>query len=293
MNSTIFLQAIVNGLSMGSIYALIACGLTLIFGVMNIINMAHGQFLMWAMYGVFFSHSMLFSDSYASLLFTVPLSFVGGMLIFVLFIRPILNDSPINQILVTLGLGMVLENLALVLFTSDLRNVTSGLSNSKIVVGSVYVSATQIVAFIGSIAMTFVLYQIVQRSALGRSIRAASEDPEAAILVGIKVKRVYLISFALGATCLGVAAPLLTPLYYISPTIGELFTLTSFVVVVLGGMGNFTGALIGGFIIGLTEAFGYVLLPVGSLTPVLIFGIFILLLLFKPEGILGTRGSRV
>lgn len=289
MNSTIFMQAIVNGLSMGSIYALIACGLTLIFGVMNIINMAHGQFLMLAMYSVFFCHTMLCIDSYLSLLITVPLAFVGGLVIFVLFIRPILNYSPINQILVTLGLGMVMENLALVFFSSDLRNIGSCLSDSKIVVGSVYIGTTQIVALIGSIVMTIILFQIVQRSSLGRSIRAASENPEAAILMGINVKKVYLISFALGVTCLGVAAPLLTPLYYISPTIGELFTLTSFVVVVLGGMGNFTGALVGGFIIGITEAFGYALLPVGSLTPVLIFGIFIMLLLFKPEGLFGKR----
>jgi branched-chain amino acid transport system permease protein len=182
-----------------------------------------------------------------------------------------------------------MENLALIFFSSDLRNVRSTLADSKVVLSSVYIGTNQILAFVGSIAMTFILFQVIQRSSLGRSIRAAAENPHAAILMGINVKRIYLISFALGVTCLGIAAPLLAPLYYISPTVGELFTLTSFVIVVLGGMGNFIGALLGGFIIGLTEAFGFILLPVGSLTPVLIFLIFILLLLFKPEGLFGRR----
>jgi branched-chain amino acid transport system permease protein len=289
MNSAVFLQAVVNGLSMGSIYALIACGLTIIFGVMNIINMAHGQFLMLAMYVVFFFQAVLGLDPYLSLVVSIPLSFLGGLVIFYLFIRPILNYSPVNQILVTLGLGMVLENLALIFFSSDLRNVSSALADSKVVLGPVYIGTSQILAFVGSIAMSLLLFQIIQRSSLGRSIRAAAENPHAAILMGINVKKIYLIAFALGVTCLGVAAPLLAPLYYISPTVGELFTMTSFVVVVLGGMGNFIGALLGGFIIGMTEAFGFVLLPVGSLTPVLIFVIFILLMLFRPEGLFGRR----
>jgi branched-chain amino acid transport system permease protein len=256
---------------------------------MNIINMAHGQFLMLAMYVVFFFQAVLGLDPYLSLVVSIPLSFLGGLVIFYLFIRPILNYSPVNQILVTLGLGMVLENLALIFFSSDLRNVSSALADSKVVLGPVYIGTSQILAFVGSIAMSLLLFQIIQRSSLGRSIRAAAENPHAAILMGINVKKIYLIAFALGVTCLGVAAPLLAPLYYISPTVGELFTMTSFVVVVLGGMGNFIGALLGGFIIGMTEAFGFVLLPVGSLTPVLIFVIFILLMLFRPEGLFGRR----
>jgi len=289
MDTNVFLQAIINGLSMGSIYALIACGLTLIFGVINIINMAHGHFLMLAMYAVFFANSLLGLDPYVGLTITIPLAFLGGMIIFSIFIRPILNYSPINQILVTLGLAMVLENLTIIFFSPDLRNVKSSLENSKIALGTAFIGSTQIIAFIGSIAMTLILFQIIQRSPLGRSIRAAAENPQAAILVGINVKRIYMISFALGVTCLGIAAPLLVPLYYISPTIGELFTLTSFVVVVLGGMGNFMGALLGGFIIGMTEAFGFILLPIGSLAPVLIFLIFIMLLLFRPQGLFGGR----
>jgi branched-chain amino acid transport system permease protein len=256
---------------------------------MNIINMAHGHFLMLSMYVVLFFHTLLVLDPYLSLVISIPLTFVGGLAIFYIFIRPILNYSPVNQILVTLGLGMVMENLALIFFSSDLRNVKSALADSKVVLSSAYIGTNQILAFAGSIAMTFILFQVIQRSSLGRSIRAATENPHAAILMGINVKRIYLISFALGVTCLGVAAPLLSPLYYISPTVGELFTLTSFVVVVLGGMGNFIGALLGGFIIGMTEAFGFILLPVGSLTPVLIFLIFIMLLLFKPEGLFGRR----
>ena len=129
----------------------------------------------------------------------------------------------------------------------------------------------------------------MQRSWIGRYIRAASENPTAATLMGINVRRVCQISFGAGILCLGVAGPLLTPLYYISPTIGNLFVLTAFVVVVLGGMGSFKGALWGGFIVGLTEAFGYALLPIGSLSPALIFLVFIMVLLFRPQGLFGGR----
>ncbi len=289
MNTAVFFQALINGLSIGSIYALVACGLTMIFGVMKIVNMAHGQFLMICMYLVFFFQALLFLDPYFSVMITIPLSFIGGLVIFFIFIRPILRDDPINQILVTLGLGMVLENLALIFFSPDLRNVKANWSEITFSFSTVYVTISQLLAILGSLAITFILYQIIQRTSLGRCIRAASENPNAAILMGINVKKIYAISFAIGVVCLGFAAPLLTPLYYVSPTIGELFTLTSFVVVVLGGMGNFVGALFGGLIIGMTEAFGFILLPMGSLTPVLIFIIFILILLLKPQGLFGTR----
>lgn len=289
MSETLFLQAVINGLSMGSIYALVACGLTMIFGVMKIVNMAHGTFLMICMYIVFYFHILFRLDPYISMLVTIPLSFIGGIIIFFLFIRPILRDDPINQILVTLGLGMVLENLALIFFSPDLRNVKANWSEMTLSFFSTYITYSQILAIVGSISISLILFQIIQRTSLGRCIRAASENPSAAVLMGINVSRIYAISFALGITCLGFAAPLLTPLYYVSPTVGELFTLTSFVIVILGGMGNFVGALLGGLIIGMVEAFGFILLPIGSLTPVFIFIIFILILLFKPEGLFGGR----
>jgi branched-chain amino acid transport system permease protein len=211
------------------------------------------------------------------------------MVVFVIFVQPILNHPPMNKILMTLGLAVIMENVALVIFSPDYRNVNSVISQSKISIGGAYIATIQIIALFGSVAMTIVLSQIMQRSSLGRHIRAASENAEAAILMGINVKRICQISFALGILCLGVAGPLLTPLYYISPTIGNLFVLMAFVVVVLGGMGSFKGALWGGFIVGLTEAFGYALLPIGSFAPALIFLVFILVLLFRPQGLFGGR----
>ena len=289
MDLTLLLQAFINGICMGSIYALVACGLTLIFGVMNIINMAHGNFLMVMMYVVFWGNAALGLDPYLSFIITVPFAFLIGLLAFVIFVQPILDHPPMNKILMTLGLSVVMENLALIIFSPDLRNVNSVISESKIAIGGAYIATMQIIALFGSVAMTIVLSQIMQRSSLGRHIRAASENADAATLMGINVKRICQLSFALGILCLGVAAPLLSPLYYITPTIGNLFVLMAFVVVVLGGMGSFTGALWGGFIIGLTEALGYALLPIGSFAPALIFLVFILVLLFRPQGLFGGR----
>jgi branched-chain amino acid transport system permease protein len=292
MDATVLLQVVINGISMGSIYALVACGLTLIFGVMNIINMAHGHFLMLAMYAVLFGSTVLGLDPYLSFVITVPFLLVMGILAFVLFIQPILDHPPMNKILMTLGLALVMENLALIIFSPDLRTVDSKIGGSKIAVYGAFMATTQIIAFLGSVAMALVLSQIIQRTWLGRCIRAASENPDAATLMGVNVRRICLVSFSLGILCLGVAAPLLVPLYYISPTIGNVFVLTAFVVVVLGGMGSFKGALWGGFIIGLTEAAGYALLPIGSLAPALIFVVFIGVLLFRPQGLFGERMQR-
>jgi branched-chain amino acid transport system permease protein len=289
MDWTVLLQAFINGICMGSIYALVACGLTLIFGVMNIINMAHGHFLMLMMYVVLWGNTALGLDPYLSFVITIPFAFLIGMLVFAIFVQPILNHPPMNKILMTLGLAVIIENLALIIFSPDLKNVNSIISQSKIAIGGAYVATMQIIALLGSVAMTLVLAQIMQRSSLGRYIRAASENTDAATLMGINVKRICQVSFALGILCLGVAAPLLSPLYYISPTIGNLFVLMAFVVVVLGGMGSFKGALYGGFIVGLTEAFGYALLPIGSFAPALIFLVFIVVLLFRPQGLFGGR----
>jgi branched-chain amino acid transport system permease protein len=289
MDGTVLLQVAINGISMGSIYALVACGLTLIFGVMNIINMAHGDFLMVAMYVVLFASTVLGLDPYLSFVITVPFILLTSVLVFVVFVRPILDHPPVNKILMTLGLGLVMQNLALIMFSPDIRTVDSIFSGSKIAFFGAFVATTQIIAFFGSVAMALVLSQVMQRTWLGRSIRAASENPDAATLMGVNVKRICLVSFSLGILCLGVAGPLVVPLYYVCPTIGNLFVLMAFVVVVLGGMGSFKGALWGGFIIGLTEAAGYALLPVGSLAPALIFMVFIAVLLFRPEGLFGER----
>ena len=192
----------------------------------------------------------------------------------------------LEQIAATVGLSTLLQNLALVLFSADPLIVQTAYSRVTFSLGPAVVRVPQLIAFGGSGVAAVLLYWFLQRTDAGRAIRAASQNREAAVLMGIDVQRTYLLAFGIGSACLGVAASLMVPFYYTSPTVGLWFGLVSFVVVVLGGMGNFIGALVGGLIIGLTEAFGAAILP-GSLSRVFTFAIFILALLFRPQGLFG------
>ena len=279
-------QALVTGILIGGVFALLSVGLTLIWGVMRIINFAHGEFLMIGMYIVYFLVAKGGWDPYVTLLVSAPLLFVVGAGIFRLTIQPILSDPSMNQIMLTLGLSLILQNLALVLFSADPLIVQTAYSRVTFSLGPAVVRVPQLIAFGGSGVAAVLLYWFLQRTDAGRAIRAASQNREAAVLMGIDVQRTYLLAFGIGSACLGVAASLMVPFYYTSPTVGLWFGLVSFVVVVLGGLGNFIGALVGGLIIGLTEAFGAAILP-GSLSRVFTFAIFILALLFRPQGIFG------
>ena len=279
-------QALVTGILIGGVFALLAVGLTLIWGVMRIINFAHGEFLMIGMYIVYFLVAKQGWDPYVTLLVSVPALFVVGAGIFRLTIQPILAHPSMNQIMLTLGLSLILQNLALVLFRADPLIAQTAYSRITFSLGPAIVRVTQLIAFGGSGLAAVLLYWFLQKTDAGRAIRAASQNREAAVLMGIDVQRTYLLAFGIGSACLGVAASLMVPFYYTSPTVGLWFGLVSFVVVVLGGMGNFMGALVGGLIIGLTEAFGAAILP-GSLSRVFTFAIFILALLFRPQGLFG------
>lgn len=281
-------QALATGLMIGGIYALISAGFTLVFGVLKIINIAHGELLMLGMYGAFFVSTGLGLSPYLSILVVTPALFIFGALLYWGTIRMAINAPELNQLLLTVGLSLFLQNLALVVFSADFRTIESGLSRAKIELGSVIVGMPHLVAFACSIVVTLVLYWLLRSTDMGRSIRAAAENREAALLVGIDVPRVYLVTFAIGAACVGIAGPLLAPIYAITPDVGAMFTLTVFVVVVLGGMGNFLGALAGGLIIGVAESLGGVYMP-GSMAPVVSFSVLILVLLFKPEGVFGGK----
>jgi branched-chain amino acid transport system permease protein len=287
MDSTALLQAIITGLVMGGIYALVAAGLTLVFGVMRIINVAHGEFLMIAMYGSYFMHSLLGLDPYVSIVIVLPIHFLIGTGYCRLLIFPILSAPEINQVLLTVGVSIFLQNFALLLFTGDFRTILLHYSAIKIPIGPAVMDLPQLIAFLGSVAVTTFLFWLVKFTDLGRWMRAAAQNREAAILSGVDVRGVYLFTFGLGTASVGVAGSLLSGIYYITPDVGWLFLLTAFVVVVLGGMGNFVGALLGGFIIALTEAVGSLFMPI-ALAPILKFIIFIALLLFRPEGLFGS-----
>ncbi len=281
-------QAVVTGILIGGIFALISVGLSLIWGVMRIINFAHGEFLMIGMYIAYFMIAKAGWDPYLTIAVTAPMLFLIGVFIFQITIRPILKDPPMNQIMLTVGLSLILQNLALVLFKADVRTASTAYTRLNFMLGSVVVRGSQLIAFIGSGLAAFALYWFLQKTDTGRAIRAAAQNRDAAALTGVNVRNIYLLAFGIGSASLGVAASLMISFYYTSPTVGSFFGLIAFVVVVLGGMGNFPGALVAGLIMGLTESIGAALLP-GSLSRVLTFGIFIVTLLFRPFGIFGGR----
>jgi len=283
-------QAIVTGLLLGGVYCLICVGLTLTFGVMRIINFAHGEFLMIAMYGAYFFSQFFHTEAYTSVIVDLPGLFILGVAVFHFLIRPILGAEPLNQMLLLVGLSLVLQNGALALFSADTRSVQSAIAYSKIELGEVIVGIPRLIAFSVSLIITLALYWLLRSTELGRRIRAAASDRETAALMGINVNRVNLIAFGIGVGCLGIAGPVMMPIFYVVPNIGTFFILIAFVVVVLGGIGNFMGAMVASFVVAIAESLGALFMP-GSTAPVLPFLLFILVLLFKPEGLFGTRSA--
>lgn len=281
-------QGLASGLTIGGVFALISIGLTLIWGVLKIVNFAHGEFLMVGLYGAYFLVTKAGFNPYLTILVTTPALFLVGALIFRGTIRPILKDPGMNQIMLTLGLSLILQNLALALFKADVLSIRTWTALVNVRIGSVVLSLAEIIAFVGSVLGCLILYLFLRRTDMGRAIRAAAQNKTAAMLMGINVRTVYLIAFGVGSATLGLAASLLLPIYYVSPTVGNFLGLVAFLVVVLGGMGNIPGAFIAGLIIGLTESLGAAILP-GSLSRALTFGVFILFLLILPQGVLSRR----
>jgi branched-chain amino acid transport system permease protein len=255
---------------------------------MDIINAAHGEYMMAAMYLSVILYSHFGTDPYLSLLVTVPFTFGLGILTFYTLIRPVVDEPPAYPMLITIGVSIALQNLGLYLFSADYRMISLPFVSQTLKFGMVSITVGEFIALAGSLSISFGFYGLLMKTDLGRRIRAASEDREGALLMGINVRRTQAIAFGLGTALLGFAGPLLMPIYYVSPTVGELFLLRAFVIVVLGGMGNFIGALVGGLIIGMCEVAGTIFLP-GSLSPVLSFVIFIGFLLFRPQGIFGNK----
>jgi branched-chain amino acid transport system permease protein len=287
----LFFQAVVSGLLLGGVYGLVASGLSLIFGVLRIINFAHGAVMMLAMYTSYWLHVLMGVDPYLSILITGPLFFALGVLIHRLIIEPNRAAAEHNQLLLTLGVALFLENLALVLWQGDFRSLRVSYSSASFMVGDVLVEVPRLVAAVGAVLVGLGLWGFLRTTDAGKAIRALSEEPEGARLVGIDVARIRGVAFGIGSACVAVAGALITPFFYVAPDVGESFNIMAFVVVVLGGMGNFLGALAGGFIVGLAESLGAAFLP-GSLKQLVVFGLFVIVLLFRPEGLFGARRGR-
>lgn len=287
------LQIIVSGLLLGGIYALLSVGLNLIFGVIKIVNLAHGDFLMMGMYATFFLFTLKGINPYVSVLIVFPAFVLIGVLIFRFIIKPLLGkaETEVNTIIATAGLGFVLQNLALMLWKSDFRAIETNLTGKSYEFAGIMLSAGRTWAFVICIAIALILYYILMKTKVGTHIRAVSQDTDAATLMGINVNRIYTLTFAAGIALVGAAGAIITPTFYVYPTVGLYFNTMAFIIVVLGGLGSFTGALIGGLLIGLVESFAGVMAS-SELAQVFSLLIFLFILFVKPEGIMG-KGARV
>ena len=284
----LLLQGMANGLVTGAVFAVIAVGLTLVFGVMRIVNFAHGEFLMIAMYVTYLLATFGKLNPYLAVLASVPLLFVLGAAMFRLLIRPLLAAPEISQLLMTMGVSILLQNAALLIFKADPLSIIVPWAAESVRLGPVSVGLTRLVAALASLVVVFGIYALLKATDLGRMLRAAAQDRDAAQLMGINVYRMYMLALAIGVACLGVVGPVLVPWSYVSPDVGAVFTLTAFVIVVLGGMGSVSGAFFGGLIIGLVSAVGQMFLP-GTYGLIPQYLVFILLLLFRPEGLFAGR----
>ena len=288
MDLSIIGAAAINGILLGGIYTLVASGLTLIYGVLHIINFAHGSMLMLAMFGVYYLLTKLGIDPYAALLIMVPAMYILGYLLYRFMIGKLSNGKDENILLITLGLSILIENLALMFFKGDSRTISVGYMDKMVEMGPTLVSLPKIISFVAAMLLCGVLGLVIQRTDIGRAIRAVARERIGARLVGIDVEKVFAISYGIGLATLGAAACLLMPIFYVSPTTGHVFVMVAFTVVVLGGMGSFLGAIVGGLIVGLTESFGGLFLG-ESLGQIGISLIFILILLFRPSGLFGAK----
>jgi len=284
----IIFASVLNGLTTGAVYALVALGLTLIYGVLHIINFAHGAALMVALYAVYLLRAHLGIDPYLALPLVVAAMFALGYALQRGIINRASHGKDENILLVTLGLAIVLENLALLLFKSDTRTIDTAYTLTTVPIGPAVIALTKLIAFGGALVTSALLLWLVTRTDLGRAIRAVAKEKHGAKLMGIDVDHVYAMSFGIGLACLGAAACFLLPAYYVNPHVGSGFVLIAFTIVVLGGMGSFAGALAGGLLIGVVESLGGLFLG-ESLGQIGIFLIFIAVLLLRPQGLFGAR----
>ncbi len=255
----VFLQTLVAGVLKGGLYALIGIGMTLIMGVMGIINLAHGQFMMVAMYVTYTMFHFLGLDPYFTLLISMPALFLLGVIIQKYLLNPLMKvDSilPENQVLMTVGIAMVLTEVARFIFSSNYLSVKTSYSSSAFFIGGISFSVALTIAFVFACLLTLGLFVFLIKTDIGRSIRAVSQDGEAAQLMGINSEKIKVITMGIGAGLVAAAGTLLLPIYYLFPDIGGPFTRKAFVITILGGLGSTVGAIFGGLTLGLAESFG-------------------------------------
>jgi branched-chain amino acid transport system permease protein len=296
MDLTLYLQLLIAGILLGGIYSLASIGLTLIFGVMKIVNFAHGEFLMIAMYISFWLYHYFHIDPYLSTLLMVPLVFLIGIITYYLFIKPTLSSSVLCQIFITVGLSTIIQNMVLLFWSADFRSINLSYATNSIVLGpfpllsieKIMVNPARLIAFVLAVSLSIAFYLFLKFSYTGKIIRATSQDRSAALLMGINIDRIYKLTFAIGIVLAGLAGGLLVPIYTVHPFVGFDFVLVMFVVVVLGGMGSVVGAMVSGFIIGIVEIFSSYWIGQES-KQAIYFLVFIAVLVVRPSGLFGLK----
>jgi branched-chain amino acid transport system permease protein len=258
--------------------------------MLKIVNFAHGEFLMLAMYLAWTIVSLLGVSAYAAAIIVIPLLFAFGALVYILIVRPSVGKPHLIVVFATMGLSIAMQNLALLLMSADLRDVPPLFAGAPIRIGPLYLRIELVIGFLISVGISLGLMVFIKHSYFGKAIRATVQDRDAAMLMGINVPRLFLLTFAGGSALVGLAGCIMLPLYSVFPTVGLNFVLIAFVVVVLGGMGSIEGALFGGICIGLVQSLsGYYLAP--AYGQLFYFVIFLLVMLLRPNGLLGQRGA--
>lgn len=281
-------QTIVSGLAMGLVYALIAVGLSLIYGLMDIVNFAHGEYMMIAMYAAFFAWSLFSLDPIFSIPFTLLLMAVLGVFTYYGVIKRIMTAPALAQIFGTYGILVLLRGLAQLFWTADFRTVVDPIASGRVELFGLYLGTGKVISAIGAVITLAVLALILSKTRLGLAVRATAADRKAAELMGINTDVVLAVGWGLGVGCTGVAGSLLVNFNYVNPQVGALFGLLAFVAVALGGFGNLFGAFVGSIIIGLVEALGGVLID-PSYKYAIVFAIYLAAVLVRPQGLFGKQ----
>jgi branched-chain amino acid transport system permease protein len=290
MDLTLVGQGLLNGLLFGGVYSLMAVGLTLIFGVMRVINFAHGDMMVWGMYLAWLLATRAGVDPYLGFAACAAALFCFGLALQRFLVDRITEARHEMQILLMLGVALVLENAALVAFGPDPVRVRSPLALATVWLGPLFVDVARLVTFGVALALTLGLYLFLTRTDLGRSMRAAADNSYGARVIGTDVRRVYAVAFGIGAACVGAAGALVSPILPFSPAGGLTASVASFNIVIIGGMGSLAGAFAGGIIVSIAESLGAVFLA-PSLKELVSFSLLVLILLVRPTGLFGKRAA--
>ena len=281
-------QVVISGILAGALYSMVALGLALIFGVMRVINIAHGAILMLGAYTTFWWFQFLGVNPYVSLLASMPLMFLLGMLLQRTFVTRVVDAPELSSLLLTFGISIALVNVSRLAFTSDLRSVE--FITGAFIVGPFAFSKARVISFAFAVGITLFAFWFLQKTKLGKAIRATSQSSETAMVCGINVRRIHLYSFGIASALAAAGGSLIAVMVAIQPQMGDVYTFKSFLVIVLGGAGNYPGALLGGMLLGLVEQLSSLLLTT-QVSEAVAYVLLVLVLLLRPTGLLGGRAT--